>query len=304
MKSTISPSLFPAAICSRICRRKSTASSAFDSAIDWFWQTRQRSSLARCTARVAATGSFSVGTASPARAASGAAARSNTQKPRRQAAQSQRRSSNFIWGCLRLSCFLCVKCLRLLQFTDQRQDLLLERIARHGPDVLLADRAGLVDHESLWHAVNAVFDADAPVRVGHRQQVGVAETAQPRLGFVGLVLVVEADDRHGLGARQLGEQRMLVATGNAPRRPDVEQPHLAQHVLARELLLRRVELREAERRRGLADQRRGHLARVEAEPREEEADEGGENRQRDKIPVHYRAAAAPGTVSARVERTR
>ena len=64
----ISSSLLPAAICSRICRRRSTASSALESAIVWFWQTRQRSVSASLTARACATGSFSVGAASVANA--------------------------------------------------------------------------------------------------------------------------------------------------------------------------------------------------------------------------------------------
>src|SRR5437773_4206707 len=52
--------------------------------MDWFWQTRQRSSLASCTARAAMTGSFSVGTASSARAMRGAAKSSAATAERRR----------------------------------------------------------------------------------------------------------------------------------------------------------------------------------------------------------------------------
>jgi hypothetical protein len=51
-----------------ICARRSTASAAFESAIVWFWHTRQRSCSASRTARCACSGSCSVGTASPAHA--------------------------------------------------------------------------------------------------------------------------------------------------------------------------------------------------------------------------------------------
>jgi hypothetical protein len=44
MNARISSSLRPAAIISRTWRRRSTASVAFESAIVWFWHTRQRSS--------------------------------------------------------------------------------------------------------------------------------------------------------------------------------------------------------------------------------------------------------------------
>src|SRR5712692_10575366 len=52
MNSTTSRSLAPRASCSRIWLRRSTARPAFDSAIDWFWHTRQRNSAARSMTRL------------------------------------------------------------------------------------------------------------------------------------------------------------------------------------------------------------------------------------------------------------
>ena len=60
-----------------------------------------------------------------------------------------------------------------------------------------------------------------------------------------LVLVVEPDDRHALAPGELDQQRMLLAARHAPRRPDVEQPHLALHVGRRERLARAAQLRRA-----------------------------------------------------------
>src|SRR2546423_15175418 len=58
MKSSTSRSDLPAASCSRIWLRRSTASGAFDSASVWFWHTRQRSSCARFVTRRSSAGSW------------------------------------------------------------------------------------------------------------------------------------------------------------------------------------------------------------------------------------------------------
>src|SRR5258706_7394876 len=55
MKSTTSRSDLPAASCSRIWLRRSTASGALESASVWFWHTRQRSSCARSVTRRSST---------------------------------------------------------------------------------------------------------------------------------------------------------------------------------------------------------------------------------------------------------
>jgi hypothetical protein len=72
---------------------------------------------------------------------------------------------------------------------------------------------------------------------------------------------------------------MLVAAGLAPGRPDVEQPDLAAHVGGREALARFLQQWERERGRGLADQRRGHFARITLEADSEKADQQQENGQ-------------------------
>src|ERR1700704_6472341 len=51
MKSITSRSLAPFFSCSRMLLRRSTASSAFESARVWFWHTRQRSSEDKCITR-------------------------------------------------------------------------------------------------------------------------------------------------------------------------------------------------------------------------------------------------------------
>src|ERR1700674_653040 len=75
---------------------------------------------------------------------------------------------------------------------------------------------------------------------------------------------------------------MLDAARHAPRGPDVEQPNLAFHVLGCEGEMAVVELLEPERRGGLADEGRGHLARVVHQPRGEEAREQQEEGEGDR----------------------
>ena len=115
--------------------------------------------------------------------------------------------------------------------------------ARDRPDLLVADHALPVDHEGLGHAVDAEIDAHPALGIGDAQHVGIAELLEPRLAGVRLVLVVEPDERNDAALRELHEQRMLVAARRAPRRPHVEEPHLALHVLLREREIRLVQLR-------------------------------------------------------------
>src|ERR1700741_3247316 len=141
MKSSTSRSLLPLFSCSRICRRRSTARSALESAIVWFWHTRQRSSAESAATRL-----------------------SRSSCPRTAV---ERRTAT------------TKKILFTRQLPDQRQDFLRQDLARHRADLLVADEAALVDHVGLGHAVDAVVDADAPLRVDHRQAVGVAVGGQP-----------------------------------------------------------------------------------------------------------------------------
>ncbi len=139
-------------ICSLIWLRRSTASSAFDSAIDWFWQTRQRSCADRSTSRFCATGSSIVGSVD-ASAISGM--------------QPTSMARDRVFSCLP-------------QFLEQRQHLLLPDLFGDRADLLEADHAVLVDDECLRHAIDAIVDADAAIDVPDRQIVRITPLREPR----------------------------------------------------------------------------------------------------------------------------
>src|SRR5690349_23386706 len=101
MKSITSWSDLPAAICSRISLRRSCASGAFDSASDWFWHTRQRSSCARWETRWSSASSL------------------HTNVLR------QKRTRPTL--------------LRTVQLPDERLDLLLHHVRGERADLLVAD---------------------------------------------------------------------------------------------------------------------------------------------------------------------
>src|SRR5882672_4541547 len=69
MYCTTCSSLAPRASCSRMSRRRSSASPACESAIVWFWHTRQRNSAAMLSMRASSAGSAAAGAASLAHAA-------------------------------------------------------------------------------------------------------------------------------------------------------------------------------------------------------------------------------------------
>src|SRR5947207_8031651 len=170
MKSTTSRSDLPAASCSRIWSRRSTASGAFESASVWFWHTRQRSSCARLTTRRSSTGSCA------------------------KAQLIQASSSSLATA---------------VQFLDQRLDLLLHHVRSERPDVLVADDALAIDDIGLGHAVDAVVDADAPVRVERDELVGIAVALEPGQRLVAAVLVVEPHDGREPRPSDARQDRML-----------------------------------------------------------------------------------------------
>src|SRR5689334_13798257 len=139
MKSMIWPSLRPCRTISRISSRRSLARPALESAIVWFWQTRQRSSAESDITRASIAGSAAAGAASLATAAAS------------QASAAKRTSS-----------------LATLELLHQGQHLVPDDLRRERPDALVADHPALVDHVGLGHAVDAVVDADAPLRVVDR----------------------------------------------------------------------------------------------------------------------------------------
>src|SRR5688572_1608054 len=160
------------------------------------------------------------------------------------------------------------------QLLHQRPHLPLRHFRRERADVLVADHALAVDDVGFRHAVDAVVDRDAPGGVVHRELVGIAVAGEPRQSVLARVLVVQPDHRHAL--RELAHHRVLDQARRAPRRPHVEHPHLAEHLLLREGLRRLVEPRQLEGRRRLADERRGHFARIELEADREQYEQRDE----------------------------
>src|SRR6185369_13442834 len=148
MYCTTCASLAPRCSCSRISRRKSSARPACESAIVWFWHTRQRSSAATRSMRASSAGSAAAGSASLA--CSGAAS---------STAISDRADNSAL----------------TIELFEQRHDLRVDHALRQRTDVLEADHALLVNHECLGHAVDAEVDARSAVAVRQRDGVGVAE---------------------------------------------------------------------------------------------------------------------------------
>src|ERR1035441_3875178 len=168
----------------------------------WFWQTRQRSSEVIRVMRASSTGSAASGAASFA--------------PARDVARATLMPTTIAkTGLCRPRCVESSG-IGLLQLFEQGLDLGRERFLGERADVLHADDAALVDDERFGHAVDAEVDADAAFAVEQRGVVRVAEARQPAAGIGALVLVVEPIDRHEVLLRELDEQRMLLAAGNAP----------------------------------------------------------------------------------------
>src|SRR2546426_9435378 len=237
MKSTTSRSLAPRASCARIWLRRSTARPAFDSASDWFWHTRQRSSAARSMARLSSAESSALAT------------------------ETARNSA---------------KALLAIEFIQQGDELVAHQLAGDRADALVADHAALVDDVGLRHAVHAVVDADPAVEIEGRQPVRIAEALQPAERIVGLVLVIEPVQRRRGALRELDQHRMLVAAGDAPRGPYVEDPHPALQVLLGKRLVGLLQHRQLEVRRRLADQRRRDFPRVKPQAHSQQNDQGEE----------------------------
>src|SRR2546430_17720554 len=74
----------------------------------------------------------------------------------------------------------------------------------------------------------------------------------------------------------------------------VEDPDLAEHVALGNRLLRLLQQWQFEVRRGLSDEWRGHLARIEREPDGEQRDQCGEDGDRQDEAIH-RMRVAPSS---------
>src|SRR6266850_8406401 len=230
MKSMICESLLPCRIFSLTWFLRSSARGAFESAMVWFWQTRQRSSAARVMTLCSSAGSAAAGAASFAYTHGTVAARRNART------------------------------LSTAELLHQRQQLVLDDLGRERADALVADDAQLVDHVGLGHAVDAVVDADLAVDVVDRELVGIAHAFQPRQAVFALVLVVESVERHRAASGEIEQDRVLLAAAHAPRCPHVEHPDFPEHVFFSECLCGFAQLGQLEVGRGLADERRGNLA--------------------------------------------
>jgi hypothetical protein len=162
--------------------------------------------------------------------------------------------------------------------------------------VLHANDAVAVDDEGLRDAIDAEVEADAAVLVEERRVVGIAEARQPRARVGAGVLVVESVDRHDALLRELEQQRVLFAAGDAPRGPDVEDERLALEVFEAHGLGGVVEPGEGELRRRLVDQRRGHFPRValQADGEDDRQRQEGAERDQEPEPLHAVAAAYAG----------
>src|SRR5712691_4438095 len=237
MKSATSRSLAPRASCSRIWLRRSTARPAFDSAIDWFWHTRQRSSAARSMTRLSSAASSAPATET---------------------------ASNNANALLEST------------FIQQGGELVAHQLAGDRADALVADHAALVDDVGLRHAVYAVVDADPAVEIEGREPVRVAKALQPAERIVALILVIQPVQRCRGALRELDQHRMLVAAGDAPRGPYVEDPHLALQIPLGKSLVGLLQHRQLEVRRRLADQRRGNFPRIEPQAERQQHDQGKE----------------------------
>ncbi len=87
--------------------------------------------------------------------------------------------------------------------------------------MLLQDGEVRPNEERLGRTVDAVVDRDVANLVPRRSNIGITERGQPVERQVALVLPVKTVNGHA-GSRKAEEKIMLVATLDAPGRPDVQ----------------------------------------------------------------------------------
>src|SRR6266508_274627 len=274
MKSMICESLAPCRIFSLTWFLKSSASGALESAMVWFWQARQRIPAASVMTLCSSAGSAAAGAASFAYAHDVGASSARSR----------------------------AKGLATAELLHQGQHLVLDDLRRERADSLVADDAALVDHVGLGNAIDAVVDPDPAFDVEDRELIGVAHGLEPRQAVFALVPVVEPVERDRPAFREVEQHGVFLAAGDAPGSPDIEHPDAAEHVLFRESLRRLVQLRQFEVRRGLADERRGNLARVEREPDREQCDQRREDGEGQYEAIHrpsFRTRAARAGIQCR-----
>ena len=164
---------------------------------------------------------------------------------------------------------------------------------RQGAGVLVAHAAFAVNQKTFGYAVNAQVNADPARQIKRRRAVGrTAVRGQPAPGALagerefplrgkaaGIhiavaahFLVIEADD--GKLTAQVNQQRMLHAAGQAPRRPDVEQPHFAAHLRGDKIALALLHARKAKIGQRTVDQRRRQGAALVAQAKGQQRRQG------------------------------
>src|SRR6266853_2479265 len=257
MKSMICESLAPCRIFSLTWFLRSSASGALESAMVWFWHTRQRSSDASVMTRCSSAGSAAAGAASFAYTHETVAARSRNART-----------------------------LSTAELLHQRQQLFLDDLGSERADAFVSDDAELVDHVGLGHAIDAIVDAHLAFEVVDRKLVGIAHALQPLQAVFALVLVVEAVESHRAVSGEIEQDRMLLAAAHAPRCPHVEHPDFPEHVSFSECLSGFAQLGQLEMGCGLADERRGHFARIEPETDPEQSDQRSEDGQGKNETIH------------------
>src|SRR5712691_5275694 len=150
-------------------------------------------------------------------------------------------------------------------------EIRLQDLGRHRAGEFRHDHTVAIQKIGLRHAADAVRDGSLPLLI---EQRGIRRSALAQKG-IDLVFVVIEDHADELYARKhsrvLYQHRMLLVTGNAPRRPEVDDGGLASQRGEIDRLAGTDGL-QRERRRGLAHQRRPNLGRIFSQPDEKTGD--------------------------------
>src|SRR5712691_11363152 len=151
-------------------------------------------------------------------------------------------------------------------------EIRLQDLGRHRAGEFRHDHTVAIQKIGLRHAADAVRDGSLPLLI---EQRGIRRSALAQKG-TDLVFVVIEDNADELNARKhsrvLYQHRMLLVTGNAPRRPEVDDGRFASQRTKINRLPGADGL-EGERRRRLAHQRRANLGRIFSQADEKNGDQ-------------------------------
>src|SRR5690606_10547608 len=118
---------------------------------------------------------------------------------------------------------------------DLRQEITLPYLGHQGPDMLVQHGAVAADQKRFRRTVDPPVDRNLPVRIESRSDIRIAELREPAERGRALVLPVEPVDRDAARARELEQIGVLFPAADAPRRPDVQERHLAGEIAAADL---------------------------------------------------------------------